>query len=439
MTRTRVAVALAGLIGAASSAYAQASMTPTFSKDVAPILFQNCTGCHRPGEVGPMSLASFSDARPWAKSIATHVTDRTMPPWHADPAHGQFLNDRRLSDKDRDTIVKWVSGGAPEGNPADLPKLPPYADGWQMGQPDTIYAMQEDYPIPASGTIEYKNFEVPTNLTEDKWAQAIEVRPGNRSVVHHVIVYIIDPKPASRGPQPFAFAPGMGRPADAPKTEHGPEANDRPMKHRPTGWLSGFAPGQSVRVYQPGTALRVPAGATLIIQEHYTANGKETTDRTRVGIKWAKEPPKIAVDVATLQNANFVLPAGASDTRVDAELTLKEDTTVWSILPHTHMRGKKWEVTATYPDGRSEIILSVPKYDFNWQTDYIFKQPLAMAKGTRIRTSAWYDNSTANKANPDPKQDVYWGDQTWEEMQFTAITFSTDNTTAKSASGDPKP
>jgi mono/diheme cytochrome c family protein len=437
MTRTRVAIALAGLIGAGSSVYAQPPTAPTFSKDVAPILFQNCTGCHRAGEIGPMPLVSFSDARPWAKAIATRVANGTMPPWHADPAHGQFLNDRRLSDRDRDTILKWASSGAPEGNPADTPKPPVFADGWQIGQPDTVWSMLEDYPIPPSGTIEYKNFEVPTNLMEDKWAQAIEIRPGDRTVVHHVIVYLIDPK-ASRGPQAFTPAQDMRRPAEAPKTERGAEPNDRPMQHQPTGWLGGFAPGQSVRVYQPGTALRVPAGATLIIQEHYTATGKATTDRTRIGIKWAKEAPKTEVNVATLQNANFVLPAGAADTRVDAEMTLNQDMTIWSVLPHTHMRGKKWEVSAIYPDGRTEVILNVPKYDFNWQTDYVFKQPLNMPKGTRIHTAAWYDNSTANKANPDPKKDVYWGDQTWEEMQFTAITFSTESTPGKTAAGDQK-
>jgi hypothetical protein len=176
----------------------------------------------------------------------------------------------------------------------------------------------------------------------------------------------------------------------------------------------------------------------LTVAMHYTANGKETTDRTRIGIKWAPEPPKTEVRVATLQNANFMLPAGSSDTRVDAEVTLQEDMTLWSLLPHTHMRGKKWEVTATYPDGRSETILSVPKYDFNWQTDYVFRQPLNLPKGTKLHTAAWYDNSTANRANPDPRKDVYWGDQTWEEMQFTAFTFSMDNTPAKTASGGAK-
>jgi hypothetical protein len=433
MNRIRVAVALAGLIGTASSVYAQ---SPTFTKDVAPILYQNCTSCHRPGEIGPMPLISYSDARPWAKSIATHVADGTMPPWHADPAHGAFLNDRRLSEKDRNTILKWASSGAPEGNKADMPKLPAFAEGWQIGTPDTIWSMLEDYPVPASGTIDYKNFEVPSNLTEDRWAQAIEVRPGDRSVVHHVIVYLIDPK-AARGPQPFTPAGNMRRPADAPKPSKADD-NDRPMKHGPTGWLAGYAPGQAVRVYQPGTALRVPAGATLIIQEHYTASGKATTDRTRIGIKWAKEAPKTEVNVATLQNMNFVLPAGTSDTRVDAELTLNQDTTIWSLLPHTHMRGKKWQITAIYPDGRNEILLDVPKYDFNWQTDYVFKQPLNVPKGTKIHTAAWYDNSTANKANPDPKKDVYWGDQTWEEMQFTAITFSADAAAAKSSAGGVK-
>src|SRR5471032_2537449 len=205
MTRIRLAVALAALVGTAMSANAQSPAAPTFSKNVAPILYQHCTNCHRAGEIGPMALLSFNDVRPWAKSIATRVTNGTMPPWHADPAVGHFLNDRRLSDTDRDTIVKWVSAGAPEGDRADLQERPTYTDGWQIGQPDAVFTMQEDYPIPASGTIEYKYFDVPTGLTEDKWAQAIEVRPGNHAVVHHVIVYMRDAKPAPRVAAPFTF------------------------------------------------------------------------------------------------------------------------------------------------------------------------------------------------------------------------------------------
>jgi hypothetical protein len=437
MNRTLVAVALTGLLGTAVplALQAQASATPTFSKDVAPILYKNCTNCHRPGEIGPMALITYKDARPWAKSISTRVANGTMPPWHADPSHGQFLNDRSLKAADRDAILKWASSGAPEGNAADLPKLPTFTEGWQMGQPDAVFTMQEDYPVPAGGTIDYKFFEVPTNLTEDKWVQAVEVRPGSPAVVHHVIVYMrgepSEPRqaaPAGQGAArptpPFSFGQGMRRPADAPKPDKASVENDRAPKRDPGAWLTGYAPGQSVRVYQPGTALKIPKGAVLTLAMHYTANGKEATDRTRIGVKYAPEPPKTEVLVVPLQTANFVLKAGSNDTRVDAEMTMNTDVTLWSVLPHTHMRGKRWEVSAVYPDGRSELILDVPRYDFNWQTDYIYKEPLLLPKGSKLKTSAWYDNSTANKANPDPTKDVYWGDQTWEEMQFTAFTFS---------------
>lgn len=448
MTRKILAAAtLCGLVYAAGQVQAQgpaasAAGVPTFTRDVAPILYQNCANCHRPGEIGPMSLLTYQEARPWAKSIATRVAASTMPPWHADPAHGEFLNDRRLSDADRTTILKWANGGAPEGNPSDLPPAPTFTDGWQMGQPDAVFSMTEDYAVPPGGTIEYKYFEVPTNFTEDKWVQALEVRPGARSVVHHVIVYARPParpappadasaSPRPRPQPPFQFAPGMDEPkdADVEAAKHAP-LNDRPApKGGPGAFVGGFAPGQSVRVYQPGTALRIPAGSVLIFQMHYTANGKGAADRSSIGFKFAKEPPQTEVRVAALVNANFTLPAGTPDTRVDAEMTIQQDLTLWSLLPHTHVRGKRWEFQATYPDGRTETILSVPKYDFNWQTDYVFKQPLKLPKGTKIRSTAWYDNSTANKSNPDSTKDVHWGDQTWQEMQFTAFTFSLDKTT----------
>ena len=441
------ACAVLATIASSASMGAQAPAAgPTFSKDVAPILYKNCANCHRAGEIGPMALITYNDARPWAKSIATQVTNGTMPPWHADPKHGEFLNDRRLSDADRDTIVKWANGGAPEGNKADLPAPPTFAAGWQMGQPDVVFAMQEDYPIPAEGTIDYKWFEVPTNLTEDKWVQAIEIRPGSGPNVHHVIAYMRTPAPAQpatppattappasttapaaqapRPTPPFTMAANMGRPPTAPKEERAAEKNDRPPTARPGAWLGGFAPGQAVRVYQPGTALKIPAGSVLLLQMHYTANGKAAADRTRIGIKYAPAPPKTEVRVVALANQNFVLPAGAPDTRVDAEVTLNQDITLWSVLPHTHVRGRRWEITATYPDGRREVILNVPNYDFNWQTDYIFKQPLKLPKGTVLHSSAWYDNSAANKSNPDPTIAVKWGDQTWEEMQYTGILYS---------------
>jgi hypothetical protein len=456
MTRTIVALAVAGFVGHAVSASAQS--TPTFSKDVAPILYKNCANCHRAGEIGPMPLLSYKDARPYARAIATRVQNGTMPPWHADdPTHSRFVNDRSLSAADKNLLVTWASGGAPEGNPKDLPAPPKFTEGWMMGKPDAVFTMQEEYPIPASGTLDYKFFEIPTNLTEDKWLQAFEVRPGARAAVHHVIAYV---RPGDAGPSaapaappaggappaaapaggarpapPFAFGPAMRRPADAPKPDRAPVENDRSAKRNPGAWLAGYAPGHSLRIYEPGTAIKIPKGAIITVQMHYTTNGTPTTDRTSIGLKFASEPPKTELVVVPLQNANFVLKAGAADTRVDAEVTVNTDVTLWSVLPHTHVRGKRWEVAAIYPDGHTEMILNVPKYDFNWQTDYIFKSPLTLPKGTKLKTSAWYDNSTANKSNPDPTKDVYWGDQTWEEMQFTAFTFSINQTPAATSPG----
>ena len=447
MRRKILAAAVVCATGAAGQLLAQSpaptpAAAPTFSKDVAPIFYRNCTSCHRSGEIGPMALVTYQDARPWARSIAAKVASGTMPPWHADPGHGEFANDRRLNAGDKETILQWIANGAPEGNPADLPPAPTYADGWQVGQPDAVFALLEDYPVPSSGTIEYKYFEVPTHFTEDKWVRAFEVRPGDRSVVHHVIVFARPPakpdqerekappnggaqKPKRQGP--FSFAPGMEEPKnDAVEAARKAPNNDRPAPKGVGSFVAAFAPGQAVRTYAEGTAVKIPAGATLVFQMHYTASGKATTDRSKVGLVFAKEPPRQEVIIAALQNANFTLPAGAPDVQVDAEMTLNQDMTIWSMLPHTHVRGKRWHLEATYPDGRTETILDVPRYDFNWQTDYVFKQPLKLPKGTKVRTSAWYDNSAANKSNPDSTVDVHWGDQTWQEMQFTAFAFTLD-------------
>jgi hypothetical protein len=456
MTRATAAVAmlvattaLVSVPVSAQSASTDAAAAPTYTRDIAPIFYKNCTNCHRPGEIAPMSLLTYKDTRPWAKSIGTQVGKGSMPPWHADPAHGEFLNDRRLSDHDKAAIVAWVSAGAPEGNPADLPAPPTYASEWEIGKPDAVFSMAEDYPIPAQGTIAYQYFEIPTTFAEDKWIQAMEVRAGNPSVLHHVIVYARAPAPATpaapaappaagatpaQRPVPlFIFKEGTQIPAGQtggrplpPDQRPAPGPNDRPAPARMGPTVGGFAPGQFVRVYQEGTAMRLPAGAVLILQSHYTSNGTPTTDRTRVAFKFASKPPQTEVRFASLVNGSLHIPAGAADYRVDAEMTISRDVTLWSILPHTHVRGVRWSYDATYPDGRTETILSVPKYDFNWQTDYVFKQPLKLPKGTMVHATAWYDNSTANKSNPDPTKEVWWGDQTWEEMMFSGLTFSID-------------
>jgi mono/diheme cytochrome c family protein len=415
---------------------------PTFNKDVAPIFYANCTSCHRPGEIAPMSLLTFKDARPWARSIATRVTDGTMPPWHADPAHGQFANERRLTDSQKATIVRWANGGAPEGDPRDLPEPPKYADGWSIGQPEVVLSMQEDYPIPATGTIPYQYFEIPTNFQEDRWIRSWELRPGNRAVVHHVIVYARppqpavppQPRPAESGPRPlplFSFAEGMDIPAGQtggpplPEGEKKPAyPNDRPQPRRLGPSIGGYVPGNAARTFPEGTAMRVPAGSTLVFQMHYTTTGEATTDRTRLGLIFDKTAPKTALNGAALINGSLHIPAGAANHRVDAEVTVNRDIMLWSMVPHTHVRGKRWSYEVTYPDGRRETILSVPNYDFEWQHEYVFREPLKLPKGTKLHATAWYDNSPANKSNPDPKQDVWWGDQTFEEMMFTGLTFS---------------
>ena len=441
-TLVRVGLSLASVLllpGLAGAQNRPAAASPTFSKDVAPIFYKNCTGCHRPGEIGPFSMLTYTETRPWVKAIASQVANGTMPPWHADPAHGTFINDRRLSETEKDTILKWVAAGAPEGSRSDLPAAPTYPAGWSIGQPDAVFEMAEAYPVPPSGTIDYKHFEVPTNLTEDKWIQAFELRPEARAVVHHIIVYARPPRrqaPATPPPAaapgtprptpPFTMAPGMNTPPEH-RTTMAKQAipNDRPMPKEGLGiFVGGFAPGQSIRVFQEGTAMRLPAGSTLIFQVHYTAGGKPVTDKSKIGFVWAKTAPKQEVMTMPLVNGNFTLPAGSPNTQVDAEMTFNQDTILWSVLPHTHVRGREWKIEATYPDGRKEVLLAVPKYDFNWQTDYVFKEPLTLPKGTILKTMAWYDNSSANKSNPDPSVDVHWGEQTWEEMQFTALTMT---------------
>jgi len=420
-----VALIAAPLVTAISAAAPAApAAVPTFSKDVAPILFKKCTQCHRPGEIAPMSLLTYEDARPYAESIVDELTEGAMPPWHADPNVGHFKNDRSLSAADKATLLNWAKNGAPRGNPADLPPAPKYVDGWTIGEPTVVLPIPVEYKVPEKGQIDYEYFEIPTNFTEDKWVQAIEVRAGNRTVVHHVIAYMRPPTPERR-PTGFRLAEGMSIP-DERETPRPKGINLFPRPQRTGAMIGGFAPGTSSMVYEPGSALLVRAGSTIVLQMHYTANGKATIDRTKVGMILAKEAPHVELRYGTLVNGAFKIPPGAEHHEVTAEMTTTADVTLRQMLPHTHLRGKDWEYTAYYPDGRVEKILAVPRYDFNWQTDYVFAEPLKLPKGTRIRAVAHYDNSTRNPSNPDPKAEVSWGDQTWEEMMFTSFVYTLD-------------
>jgi copper type II ascorbate-dependent monooxygenase-like protein len=392
---------------------------PTFSKDVAPILFKNCVGCHRPGEIAPMSLLTYQDARPWAKAIRDEVSEGHMPPWHADAPKGTFHNERGLTDAERDTLVRWANGGARRGDPKDLPPAPTFAEGWQIGKPDAVFEMLEDYKVPAEGTIQYEYFYIPTNFSEPKYVKAIEVRPGNREVVHHVLVYYRAKPDMPRTPA-IKMNPEPRFPEETPGVHERPARKDLP----PRRILATYAPGTNPQVVPAGTAIRLEPGGVLELQMHYTTTGEPANDRTKVGMIFAKDPSPREIRPSHFMNTAFTIPAGAADTSVDAEVEFLQDATVWGIFPHTHLRGKKWEYKLVQPDGSSRPILSVPRYDFNWQTYYMFKEPLQITKGSKIISTAWYDNSAANKSNPDPKVDVKWGDQTWEEMQYTGLLFS---------------
>ena len=365
------------------------AQTPTFAKDVAPILYSKCVECHRPTMFAPMSLVTYEDARPWAKSIRNRVSSRTMPPWGADPSHGVFKNDPRLSDNEIATILAWVDGGAPKGDDKLMPKLPAMAEGWTIGKPDAIFEMVEPFKIPATGTVEYQYLRIPVNNKEDKWIGAIEIKPQARAQVHHVIAYT--------------------QPSGEPINEGGVLG---------AGNIGGVTPNKPGVVFDPGVGRLLKANTDIILQMHYTTNGEATTDKTVVGVRYLTEPPAMVARGGSVIQPQFVIPAGAANHEVRGSRVLQADTILTSLTPHMHMRGKDMTYTATYPDGRSEVLLSVPKWDFNWQITYQLKEAKRLPKGTRIDVVAHFDNSTQNKFNPDPTKDVRWGDQTWEEMMI---------------------
>ena len=365
----------------------------TFTKDVAPIFYKNCTGCHRPGEIAPMSLLTYNDARPWAKSIREKVANRDMPPWHADPKYGEWRNDRRISQEAINTILAWVNTGAKEGDPKDLPPMPEYTPGWKIGKPDQTFSAPEQ-SVPADGVVDYQYLSVPTNFKEDRYITSAEIRSSAHAVVHHVIVFVQEPGATSRL---------QGK------------------------LLVGFAPGEDPAVFRPGFGRKIPAGSNLLFQIHYTPNGTATKDVTTVGLIYAKTPVQNTVVTRPVLQTAFEIPAGHPNYEVKSSFTFNQSAQLYSFMPHMHLRGKDFEYKAVFPDGTSKILLSVPRYDFSWQTYYVLKDPIAVPKGTRIECVAHFDNSTNNKYNPDPAKAVRWGDQTWEEMMIGWMSFVYDS------------
>ncbi|MBZ5603792.1 MAG: cytochrome c [Acidobacteriia bacterium] len=357
--------------------------SPTFHKEIEPILQHRCQGCHRPGEAGPMPLLSYQDARPWAKAIRAAVLSGKMPPWQADPHYGKFTNDPSLTQAEKDELVAWVDGGAREGLASDAPKPVQFTEGWRIAKPDVVFEMPREFSVPAKGAIDYQYIPVATNFTEDKWVAAVEVRPGDRSVVHHAIVMV-----------------------DSGNGERGQE------------YLAGYAPGMTPQTWKPGQARLIKAGSYLVFQMHYQATGKPAKDRTRIGLIFAKKPA--AEQIVGMQAAAhwLAIPAGEPNYRVQAMEPIRETSYLVGMRAHMHLRGKSFMFRAIYPNGDTEILLNVPKYDFNWQPYYYLETPKLLPKGTRIEATAVFDNSPNNPFNPNPNATVFWGPQTWDEMMI---------------------
>jgi hypothetical protein len=399
---------------AVSAMAATDSSSVTFNKEVLPILQKRCQECHRPGEVAPMSLINYQDARPWAKSIRQAVLTKKMPPWFADPHFGKFANDRSLSQAEIDTITAWVDGGAKEGDPKDAPAPRQFTEGWNIGTPDLVLEMPNAFDVPATGKVDYMYVVLPTNLTEDKWIQASEVRPSNRAVMHHVIVSIREPGSTwmADAKPGVVFLP--------PRGNRGGELSSG---------LGGYVPGQVVLPAAgdgPRRATLLKAGSDIVFQLHYTPNGTATTDKTKIGIIFAKNAPERRLIGGNSASMRFAIPPGDPNYEIEGSSTLQYDCDLVSMMPHAHLRGKSFEYRIVRPDGTSETVLSVPKYDFNWQLTYYLENPIHLTKGTKLEVTAHYDNSPNNRYNPDATKEVHWGEQTWDEMMMGYFNVAVD-------------
>jgi len=414
----------------------------TFNKDVLPILQKNCQTCHRPGEVAPMSFLTYESTRPWAKAIKTAVLTKKMPPWFADPHYGEFRNAPKLSTEDIATLTAWADTGAREGGSADKPSAREWADGWRTN-PDVIVSMKEPYFVPAKGDGEIKQFIIPNPFKEDTWVSSIEIRPGDPSVVHHVIVQVQEPvdskaaalrdvavklealrEAAPGGGARFSVVPG----ADGLPQGQGSYSDVLArLEERRTG-LGAFLTMEAV--YAPGTspldfrfhdsAKLIRSGQPIRLEVHYTPNGKETTDKTMVGFTLAKSPAQrrfVIMAPEHLVDIQKPIPAGEANWETKGELTFNQDADLVWFMPHMHLRGKDMTFRLIYPDGREETALSA-KFNFHWQLGYEVEDPIHLTKGTKMIVTAHHDNSANNPLNPEPEKPVSWGDLTSQEMML---------------------
>jgi thiol-disulfide isomerase/thioredoxin len=367
-----------------------------YARDIAPIVQKHCVTCHRQGEIAPFTLTSYADVVNWSATVREVVEEGRMPPWHADAEPGKFLNDRRLPAGEKKLLFDWIDNGMPAGDLADLPEPPKFTDGWQIPRPDLVLEMPRPYTVPAKGTVEYQYFPLDLKIDEDKWVVAAEARPGNRAVVHHLILLYVPPGARYGAPEAALL-----------------------------NAVATFAPGIPAWQARPGMAKRIPAGSKLYFQVHYTPNGAEATDLSRAGIVFTDASlveKQLKTDAVV--NLRFQIPPQKDNVRIEAQYGFGRDMQIVSLLPHMHLRGKAFRIESISPEGKQELLLDVPRYDFNWQNSYVFAEPLKVREGTTLKCVATYDNSANNPANPDPTKTVRWGDQTWEEMlvaQFEAV------------------
>jgi peroxiredoxin len=361
----------------------------TYAKDIAPIFNRRCVECHRAGEIAPFPLVNYDDVMGWEDMIVEVISENRMPPWLASPEHGEFKNDARLIDVERDLIKTWVKNGSPKGNEADLPPNPTFAEGWRYRTPDQVIKMNDTaFDVPADGVVDYQYYVVDPHWDEDKYIVSAEARPDNRAVVHHIIAYLI--------------APGVD-----PREDH-----DRRM-------LVGYAPGSPPTVLGEGLAIHVEAGSKLLFEMHYTPNGVAQTDLSYIGVTFTeRDKVKNVVNGRAAINHKFTIPPQTDNYEVVAKYKSREDELLLRMMPHMHLRGKAFKYEAIYPDDRREVLLDVPAYDFNWQLSYELSTPKLLLKGTRIVCTAHYNNSASNRSNPDPAASVRWGQQSWEEMMI---------------------
>ncbi|MFM8617948.1 MAG: redoxin family protein [Opitutaceae bacterium] len=383
-----------------SNAGVVASGSLTYHGRISRIVLANCVECHRPGGVGPFSLLTYDDVVSRAGMIRRQVSRGAMPPWFAapgkagEPAH--WRNDRSLSVEDKADLLAWLEGDRLLGDPADAPRPRVFAEGWLIGNPDAVIELPRAVAVKADGVMPYQTLRVETTFTEDKWVKAYELQPTAREVVHHIIVRVH---------------------AKGARLARGEGESER------DGLFAAYVPGNSHAIFPPGFAKKIPAGATVTFQMHYTPNGKATTDRTRLGLVFASEPPRHVIEVAGVANPRLRIPPGAGNHAETAAITLPFDATILGFMPHMHLRGKAARYETVLPDGSRRLLLDVPRYDFNWQLPYEFAEPPTLPRGSRLIYTAWYDNSAVNPANPDPSREVRWGPQTYDEMMLGYVEY----------------